>query len=123
MKTKSIYLVANYLMRPRRRVNTQIKGWQNNTENIAYDEQVAVCRSLKKNDISMAKVILDLSSKTVVRNGWNNDKTFDELFAYFHAGYPQYTTTVMTELDPEYLLSLSTPSVETLDALPNESAV
>ena len=111
MAIKTIYLVAHYLMRPQRRVQTQIKGWKDNMQNISYDEQVAVCRTLKKNDISMAKIILDLSNKKIVRNGWSAGKSFDELFDYFHTGYPQYTTEVMMQLDPEYLIQFQSASM------------
>lgn len=103
MSSKSIYLVAFYFMKPRNRVQTQNKGWMDNQQNLVYDEKVAVARNLKKSDIATAKIILDLGKKSVVRNGWNNDLDFDRLFEYFHKGYPQYTNTVMNELDPEYL--------------------
>lgn len=103
MSTKSIYLVAYYYMRPRGRVQTQNKGWMANQQNLAYDEKVTVTRNLKKSDISMAKVIVDLGKKTVIRNGWNDNLDFDQLFEYYHKGYPQYTTAVMGELDPDYL--------------------
>lgn len=100
---KSIFLVAHYYMRPRGRATTQIKGWMSNNDNLQYDEQVAITRNLKKSDLSTAKIIMDLTKKSVVRNGWNNLDDFDKLFGYFHEGYPQYTTTVMHELDPSYL--------------------
>lgn len=103
MSSKSIYLVAYYFMKPRNRVRTQTKGWMEDQNNIAYDEKVAVARNLKSSDLTTAKVILDLTKKVVVRNGWNNGKDFDSLFEYYHEGYPQYTTTVMNQLDPEYL--------------------
>jgi hypothetical protein len=108
--SKSIYLVAAYYMKPRNRVQTQIKGWMGVQDNVAYDEKVDITRNLKKSDLSTAKVILDLKKKTVVRNGWNNDLDFDKIFEYFHNGYPQYTTTVMTELDPEYLTRFEKPA-------------
>jgi len=110
MSSKSIYLVATYYMKPRSRVNTQLKGWMNDQENIAYDEKVDITRNLKKSDLSTAKVILDLKKKSVVRNGWNNDLDFDKIFEYFHNGYPQYTNSVMGELDPEYLKKFEKPA-------------
>lgn len=100
---KSIFLVAHYYMRPRGRATTQIKGWMNDANNLQYDEQVSITRNLKKSDLSTAKIIMDLGKKSVVRNGWNNLDDFDTLFGHFHEGYPQYTTTVMKEIDPVYL--------------------
>lgn len=100
---KSIFLVAYYFMRPQARVRTQVKGWMQAEKNMQFDEQVAVTRRLKNSDQTTAKVILDLSKKSVVRNGWGSTEAFDELFKYFHASYPKYTTEVMSMLDPAYL--------------------
>lgn len=103
MSSKSIYLVAYYYMRPQRRAQTQLAGWMDQEGSVAYDEKVAISRNLKKSDHSMAKVILDLSKKVIVKNGWNQDTDFDKFFEYFNQGYPQYTSAVMKELDPDYL--------------------
>lgn len=99
----SIFLVAYYFMRPQSRVRTQVKGWMQTEKNLQFDEQVAVTRRLKNSDRTTAKVILDLSKKSVVRNGWGSTEQFDDLFKYFHASYPKYTTEVMATLDPAYL--------------------
>jgi hypothetical protein len=100
---QSIFLVAYYFMRPQSRVRTQVKGWMQTEKNLQFDEQVAVTRRLKNSDRTTAKVILDLSKKSVVRNGWGSTENFDDLFKYFHNSYPKYTTEVMTMLDPAYL--------------------
>lgn len=98
---KNIYLVAFYGMKPRPGVKTNVKGWMNDAANITYDERIEISRGLKKNS-STAKVVLDLSNKTVVRNTWGTDRSFDEYFKYYFKGYHQYLTTVMTQLDAEY---------------------
>jgi hypothetical protein len=105
---KSIFLVAYYFMRPQARVRTQVKGWMQAEKNMQFDEQVAVTRRLKPSDQTTAKIILDLSKKSVVRNGWGSTEAFDELFKYFHASYPKYTTEVMAMLDPAYLERINT---------------
>ena len=103
MSSKSIYLVAYYYMKPQGRARTQLAGWMDQEGSVAYDEKVAISRNLKKSDYTMAKIILDLTKKTVVKNSWNEDKDFDKFFDYFNQGYPQYTSAVMKELDPDYL--------------------
>jgi len=122
---KSIFLVAYYFMRPQSRVQTQVKGWMQTEKNMQFDEQVAVTRRLKNSDQTTAKVILDLSKKSVVRNGWGSTEQFDELFKYFHASYPKYTTEVMAMLDPVYLerinAEMAPPEPETLIAEPTSS--
>lgn len=116
MSSKSIHLVAYYYMKPRGRVSTQKKGWMENQSNLSYDEKVSITGNLSKSDIGMAKVILDLTKKVVVRNGWNNNLDFDQVFEYYHKGYPQYTSVVMKELDPEYLKRFEQPTAPTLDS-------
>jgi hypothetical protein len=122
---KSIFLVAYYFMRPQARVRTQVKGWMQAEKNMQFDEQVAVTRRLKNSDRTTAKIILDLSKKSVVRNGWGSTEAFDELFKYFHASYPKYTTEVMAMLDPAYLerinAEMAPAATETLVAEPTTS--
>ena len=117
---KSIFLVAYYFMRPQAKARTQVKGWMQTEKNMQFDEQVAVTRRLKTSDQTTAKVILDLSKKSVVRNGWGSTEAFDELFKYFHASYPKYTTEVMATLDPVYLERINAemaPPAETVESL------
>jgi hypothetical protein len=116
---KSIFLVAYYFMRPQAKARTQVKGWMQTEKNMQFDEQVAVTRRLKTSDQTTAKVILDLSKKSVVRNGWGSTEAFDELFKYFHASYPKYTTEVMATLDPVYLERINAemaPPAETVES-------
>ena len=89
-------------MKPRPGVNTTVKGWMNNKDNLRYDERVEVTRGLKK-DVTAANIILNFSNKTVEKNGFNGDKDFKSLFKYFFGGYHQYITQVMSQLDPDYL--------------------
>jgi hypothetical protein len=89
-------------MKPKDHVNTSVKGWMNDPENIRYDESIEITRGIKKNS-NAAKVIVNLSAKTIERNSWNNDADFNLLFKYFFASYHKYIIEVMTQLDPEYL--------------------
>lgn len=105
-KTKGIFLVAQYYKKPQPHVNTSKKGWMDNPANIRWDEQMLVTRGLKSKD-SNAQVILNLGEKTVVRNTFSQDKTFDELFIYFLNGYSQYLVPVMGQLDRAYLEAIA----------------
>ena len=102
MKNHNIYLVAHYSMKPRPGVNTSVKGWMDNQENLQYDEKVEITRGLKK-DSTNAKIVLNFSTKTVDRNSFNQDRDFKKLFKYFFGGYHQYMTTVMKQLDPSFM--------------------
>ena len=98
----NIYLVAHYSMKPRPGVNTSVKGWMENQENLQYDEKVEITRGLKK-DSNNAKIILNFSTKSVDRNSFNQDRDFKKLFKYFFGGYHQYMTAVMKNLDPAFM--------------------
>ena len=110
---KDIYLLAFYHMKPRPGVRTQVKGWMNNLNNITYDESVEITRG-KKN--SLAKVVLNLSTKTVEYNGWGTERSFDEYFKHFFKGYHQYITAVMSQLDVEYFNKMLDEMQADLDA-------
>lgn len=120
---KSIYLVAYYFQRPSGpRVKTNRAGWLNEEKNSSWDEQVSLTKSLSNRDITTAKIILDLANQQVVKNGWLNNRDFDDLFRYFQAGYPNYTTKVMQEINPNYLRPLES-SVKTIDTSGSISSI
>jgi hypothetical protein len=102
MKTKSIYLVAHYVTRPKNPKMTHIPGYMKDPANHQYDEQVQVSTRLRPKDITGAKIIMNLSEKQVQTNSFNGNKNFDELFKYFFKGYHKYITDVMVQLDAEY---------------------
>ena len=92
-------------MKPRQGVNTSVKGWMADKNNLQYDEKVEITRGQKKSS-SLANVILNLSQKSVERNTFNDDKDFRSFFKYYFGGYDQYITAVMTQLDPTYLTTI-----------------
>ena len=99
---RNLYLVAYYYQRPDNpRVRTQIPGWMKQEGNLSWDEQVQMTTRLRNRDHSMAKVILDLGKKTVVKNSWDSGKSFDELFEYYRKNYPKYTEELATKLYPD----------------------
>jgi len=102
MKKQSIYLIANYVTRPRDPRRTHISGYMKDPANVQYDEQVQISTRLRNKDIQTAKIIVDLTNKQVQQNSFNNNKDFKELFKYFFKGYHKYITEVMAKLDPEF---------------------
>jgi len=101
-KSKGIFLVAQYYMKPKDHVNTSKKGWMNDPENLRYDEQVSISKGLRTKDMH-AQVILNLSDKKVEKNSFETGKSFDEIFRYFLDNYTQYIAQTMAQLDPSYL--------------------
>ena len=104
MKVKDLHLVAFYVQKPRKGVQTQIAGWMKDPNNFQYDERIEFTRGLSSKDQQYAGVVLNLNTKTVVQNRYNTQqRDFDSLFKYFLEGYPQYVAQAMAELDVEYL--------------------
>jgi hypothetical protein len=106
MKKANIYLVAQYVTRPRDPRKTHIAGYMKDPNNFQYDERVQIATRLRNQDLYTAKVILNLSTKTVDKNSFNNNKNFDEMFKYFFKGYHKYITEIMVKLDAEYFNSM-----------------
>jgi hypothetical protein len=102
MKKQSIYLIANYIAKPRNPRKTHVPGYLKDPNNVQYDEQVQISTRLRTKDITTAKIIINLSDKTVQQNSFNGNKDFKELFKYFFKGYNKYITEVMVKLDAEY---------------------
>ena len=119
MRKRSIYLLANYVTRPKDPKKTHIPGYMKDPANHQYDEQVSIVIGLRPKDHN-CKVILNLSEKKIERNGFNSGKSFDELFKYFFKGYHKYVTEVMTQLDPEYFNQMLDEMQAEIDAEKNE---
>jgi len=115
MKKQNIYLVAHYFSKPRDPRKTHIPGYMKDPANFRYDEQVQVSTKLRKQDLSTAKVIMNLSDKKVDQNSFNSNRDFDDLFKYFFKGYHKYITEVMVKLDPEYFNQLLDEMQDELD--------
>ena len=118
---KSIYLVAHYVTKPKNPKMTHIPGYMKDPANHQYDEQVAIQSRLKPNDVN-AKIVMNLVTKKVETNRFNNNKDFNELFKYFFKGYHKYVTEIMSKLDPVYFDQMLNEMQAELDAAKNEEA-
>lgn len=123
-KIKDLHLLAFYVQKPRPGVQTQIAGWNKNPDNIQYDERVEFTKGLATKDRMYAGVVLNLSTKTVVKNQYNKEQTdFDSLFKYFLEAYPKYVINVMAQLDIEYLEQFIPKEDVAMDQLAEQMAV
>jgi len=86
------YLIAYHYTttNPKMRVKTQLKGWEKLPNSTVTNEQVAMAKSLKKRDYTMASIILDLRKRSVFKDSLKSGRSFDELFGYFVSAYPEY---------------------------------
>lgn len=101
-RPKDIFLVVNYIMRPKSHVRTARAGWMKDPANLQYDENIAVVAGLKDRD-RQAKVILNLTQARVEQNSMSGEREFDRLFAYFLENYNEYMTKAMSIANPDFL--------------------
>lgn len=127
MATKKVYLVAYYFMRPKnQRVRTHVPGWLQDENNVTWDEQIALTTKIKEKDLTMAKVILNLSDREVFRNSINGIKDFDEIFDHYYKNYKKDLHPVaenlgyfqnnvsVAELPAESVFTVPTESISTV---------
>jgi len=94
-------LVAFYHLKPKNPNKTKDAGYMTNPDNIAMDESINITRGLKTRDQLSARVILNLSKETVVRNTFNDGRDYASLLAHYQEGYPQYINPLLAQLYPE----------------------
>jgi hypothetical protein len=115
MKIKDIHLLGFYVIKPRNPAMTHRKGYITDPVNQQYDERVEFTKGLTPKDRQFAGVILNLNTKTVIVNRYNQEqRSFDDLFKYFLEAYPKYVIQVMAQLDMAYLEQFIPKEVETV---------
>ena len=107
MSSKNIYLVAYYSAKPKDPKLTKIAGYMKDPANFEYDESINITRGLKTKDQNLARVILNLTNKTVVKNSFNENKDFATLLTHYQEGYPKYINPLIAQL---YKDELNEPS-------------
>jgi len=98
---KDLYILVQYIQKPKAGLNTAQKGFGENPDNWQFDEVVAVSRGLKTRDQRTQNVILNMTKKRIERNSMNPDATWDELYAYFKEHYKEYIQTIENELEQD----------------------
>lgn len=75
-------------MKPRDRLQTFKAGYIKDSANMTWDEHVDVTVGIKNRDLSMSQIILNISEQKIIKNSFNNEKSFMELFQYFYTSSP-----------------------------------
>jgi hypothetical protein len=89
MSKKKVYIVAQYFAKPKDKRKSSVAGYMKNPDNVQWDEQIGVSIGIKDKQLQTAKVVLNINDQLVVKNGFNTDKSFMELFEYFYSASPQ----------------------------------
>jgi len=90
--------VAQYVARPKDPNQTAQPGYITNPDNIEWDERIYITRGLRDKDAEM-NVILNLTEQKIVKNSFNTDKTFEEVFTHFYEGYAEYIDDSVNKLN------------------------
>jgi hypothetical protein len=98
MSKKNIYLIANYMARPKNPRLTAQSGYMSNPDNITWDEQVFITRGFR-NRYMQNTVVMDLTEERVLKNSFTPGKTFEELFAHYHEGFGEYIEQSINDLN------------------------
>ena len=85
-----MYIVAKYIQTLRDPKTAHLPGigkrsgaWQN-------DEVVKCVRNLKTKEEVEASVILDVANERVIKNRFNDNNNFEQLYAYYLSHYADY---------------------------------
>ena len=89
MANLNIYLVAQYVARPKDPRQTTQPGYMTNPDNIEWDERMYITRGLRDKDAEM-NVVLNLTEQKIVKNSFNTAATFEEIFTHFYEAYGDY---------------------------------
>lgn len=99
MKIKNIYLLAQYVAKPKDPRRTSQPGYMKDENNIQYDERVIIQRGLRSRDEQNNNVVMDLTTEKVVKNNLKPGVPFYELFAHFHEHYGDYIAKSVDQLN------------------------
>ena len=98
MANLNIYLVANYVARPKDPKRTSEKGYMANPDNIQWDEQMFVARGFRDRYMQNS-VVLDLTEEKIIKNSFRTEKSFEEIFKHYHDGFAEYIEQTVNDLN------------------------
>lgn len=98
MANLNIYLVAQYVARPKDPSQTAQQGYMANPDNIEWDERVYITRGLRDKD-TQNNVILNLTEQKIVKNSFNTAATFEQVFEHFYQGFGDYIDDSVNQLN------------------------
>lgn len=101
-KPKDIYIITQYMMRPREGVNTSKAGWHGIEGNVVWNEKILVTHGVK-NSHRDSQVIVNVTQRRVERNSISKDGTVPNFWLtwnYFIKHNGKYIKDAMDYIDP-----------------------
>lgn len=89
--------MATYVARPKNPRQTSLKGYMSNPDNIEYDEHLSMTKGFKDKYLSN-HVILDLTEQKLVKNSFNTNRNFEDVFGHFMQNYEEHIKSSLKKL-------------------------
>ena len=85
-----MFIVAKYPQTLRNPASSNKPGIGKNQAAWQHNEEVKCVKNLKTRDATEASVILDVANEKVIKNRFNDNRDFQELYRYYLEHYADY---------------------------------
>ena len=85
------------MARPKNPRQTAKAGYMTNPDNIEYDEHLSMTKGFKDKYLSN-HVILDLTEQKLVKNSFNTNRNFEDVFGHFMQNYEEHIKSSLKKL-------------------------
>jgi hypothetical protein len=90
------YIVATYTRTLRDPRQSHVKGIGDVTGAWADNEMIRCTKRLSKKDQTESSIILDVAARKVIKDRFESNKTFDELYSYYLTNFADYINDWLT---------------------------
>jgi hypothetical protein len=90
------YIVATYTRTLRDPRQSHLKGIGGNTSAWADNEMIRCTKRLSRKDQTESSIILDVAERKVIKDRFESNKTFDELYSYYLTNFADYINDWLT---------------------------
>ena len=89
--------MATYVARPKNPRQTSQAGYMSNPDNVEYDEHLSMTKGFKDKYLSN-HVILDLTEQKLIKNSFNSNRNFEDVFGHFMQNYEEHIKNSIQQL-------------------------
>lgn len=90
------FIVAIYTRTLRDPRQSHFKGIGNNTGAWADNEMIRCTKRLSRKDQTESSIILDVANRKIIKDRFESNKTFDDLYAYYLTNFADYINDWLT---------------------------
>lgn len=90
--------MAYYVGRPKDPRQTNKPGYMKDPDNVIYDEHISMAKGWKGKYQQTNHVVLDLTEQKLIKNSFNANRNFEEIFGHFVQNYETHIKDSMKQL-------------------------